>query len=390
MTFKIKTLKDFVLKDKFVLLRSDLNSEFLSGKIIPSQRIKESSETIKFLKKNKAKVVVIAHQGNPGKKDFFDLRQHARVLNKFTKIKFVRDICGEKAIKELKNLKSGEAILLDNIRSVGDEFYPEKKNNVLLKNLGSRFDLYVNDAFSVSHRNHTSITSFPKKIPSCIGPLVEKELEALKKISIKNCLYVLGGAKLESNIKLLGKNKVLAGGLFSQVCLVSKGYDLGYQNKFLKKTTLVKGKYSEFLKNLRKKLKNVVLPEDFAVKLRTGKRKEFDLKDFPLEYEIEDIGEKTLKKYIKEIKKAKAVYMKGPFGFTEEKKFSKGTVELLRAIADSKAFTLIGGGSLNETINKYKIPVKKFNHVSLSGGALSNYIAGEKLPGLEVLGYYKN
>jgi len=285
-------------------------------------------------------------------------------------------------------LNFGEAILLENVRFVKDEFNPRKKGNVLLKNLVPLSDVYVNDAFSVSHRNHTSLTGFAKKLPSCAGFLIEKELNALRKIFVKNCLYILGGVKPGSIMKLLGKNKVIATGLFDSFCLIVKGKDLGYQNKVLKKLAFFNEGFEKAKLKLRRKLKNIETSIDFAVD-KNKKRVEYDLDDFPMNYQIKDIGKKTIKKHIKEIKKAKAIFMKGDVGMAMEKNFSKGTVELLRAVSDSKAFTIIGGGSLNDTIRKYKIPKKKFNHVSLSGGALSNYLAGEKLPGLKALGYYK-
>jgi phosphoglycerate kinase len=384
----MKTLNDFNIKDKLVLLRSDINSDVKGKTVLMSERIKEAATTINFLKKQKAKVVVISHQGNPGKKDFLSLKQHTKLLNKFTKINFVEDVAGKKAIEEIKKLKSGEAILLENLRFLKEEKDTKKKTNLIIKNLAPLFDLYINDAFSVCHREQTSITLLPKYIKnSCAGPLVKKELDALEKISMKNSLYLLGGAKPESNIKLLGKNKVLAGGLFGQMCLIAKGKDLGYQNEFLKKNTLTKGEYNNFLNELKKKQKNVLTPVDFAVNIN-GKRKEYSVKDFPLEFQIDDIGKETTEKYVKEIKRAKSIYMKGPFGFTQDKTFSKGTVTILKAIAESKGFSLIGGGHLSDTIEKYKLPKKKFNHISLSGGALLNYVAGKELPGLKALGYY--
>lgn len=384
----MKTLKDFDLKNKKVLLRVDINSDVVNKKVIPSERIKESAITIKYLKQKKAKIVILAHQGNPGKEDFIDLKQHARFLNKFTKIKFVDDVIGKKALKSINQLKQGEAILLDNVRFIKDEFNPENQKNALVKNLVPLFDVYVNDSFSVCHRAQTSIVSFSKFLPSCAGLSLEKEIRALEKISVKNCLYILGGAKPEENIKLLRGKKVLACGLFGQLCLVSIGKNLGYQNEFLKKATLIKEDYNVFLNKLKSKLVNVETPIDFAVDFK-GKRKEFSLDQFPLNYEIEDIGEKTQKKYIDLIKKAPAIYMKGPAGNTSKKQFSTGTKAILKVVANCKGFTLIGGGHLSDAIKKFKIPNNKFGHVSLSGGALLNYIAGEKLPGLESLGYYK-
>jgi len=373
----MRTLSSFNFKGKIVLLRTDLNSDVKNGKVLESERIKESAKTINELKKKKAKIVVIAHQGRPGKDDFVSLAQHAKLLNKYTKVKFVDNIIGKKSEKEIRNLKSGEAILLENIRKEKDEFLPNKSDNKLLK-LVKLCNIYVNDAFSVCHRNEASIVLFPKYLPNCAGRLLEKEVNALKKIKLKSCLYILGGAKPEDNIKLLGKNKVLACGLFGQVCLINKGKNLGQQNKYLKKQ-------KAFIKIPKNKLKNIETPVDFAVKINC-KRKELVLDKFPNKYEIFDIGKKTQEKYVKEIKKAKSVYMKGPAGDCNIRGFEKGTFAILKAItSNKKCFSLIGGGHLSDAIEASGISKNKFGHISLSGGALLNYIAGEKLPGLEAL-----
>tara|TARA_Y100000310_G_scaffold282789_2_gene304296 strand:- start:9175 stop:10302 length:1128 start_codon:yes stop_codon:yes gene_type:complete len=373
----MKTLSNINLKGKVVLLRTDLNSDIKNKKLLKSEKIKQANITIKKLKSMNAKIVVISHQGKQGKDYFPDLKQHAKQLNKYVEIKFVDDIIGKKAERAISNLKSGEAILLDNIRKQPDEFKPDK-NNKIIKFFKNKIDIYVNDAFSVCHRKHTSML-IPRyvKIKSYAGLLLEKEINGLKKIKLKNCLYILGGAKPKDNVKLLGKNKILSCGLFGQVCFINKGKRLGEQEKYLKK-----GKY--FIRISKNKLKKVQTPIDFAVKIK-GRRKEINVDDFPSKYEIFDIGEDTIKIYAGEIKKAKAIYMKGPAGDVAIKGFEKGTYSILRAIASSKAYSLIGGGHLSDAIEKSKINKKKFNHISLSGGALLNYIAGEKLPGLEAL-----
>ena len=380
----MKTLSSFSFKGKVVLLRADLNSDVKNGKVLESERIKESAKTINELKRKKAKIVVIAHQSQPGKSDFISLKQHAKLLNKYTKIKFIDDILGKKAVKEIENLKNGEAILLENIRFEEDEFKPEKEKKNKLMRLAEICDVYVNDAFSVCHRKQASIVLFPCYLPSCAGRLLEKEVSALKKIKLKNCLFILGGAKPEDNLKLLKNNKVLACGLFGQLCLIARGKELGAQNKFLKKE--IKN-YDSVVRELKRKLNNKILtPLDFAVKAN-GKRKEIKLENFPSKYEIFDIGAETQKKFIKEIKKAKAIYMKGPAGYCADKQFSKATITILKAISNNKkCFSLIGGGHLSDAIKMSKIPEKKFSRISLSGGALLSYIAGEKLPGLKVLG----
>src|SRR3989344_612948 len=252
----MKTLSSFNFKGKIVLLRADLNSDVHKGRVIESERIEESAVTINELKRKKARIVVIAHQGQPGKSDFISLKQHAKLLSKYTKIKFIEDILGKKAQDEIKNLRNGEAILLENIRREADEFKPNKRDNKLL-NLAKLCDVYVNDAFSVCHRAQASIVLFPRYLPSFAGRLLEKEASALKKIKLKSCLYILGGAKPEDNIKLLKENKVLACGLFGQLCLIAKGKNLGAQNKYLKKQLILN---KNIIQKLKTKLKNVETP----------------------------------------------------------------------------------------------------------------------------------
>src|SRR3989344_1385392 len=199
---KFKTLDDFNFKGKRVLVRSDLNSEVDNGKVIEGERIKESAKTIKELMRKKAKVVVMAHQGRKGDKDFTDLRQHAKLLNKYVKIKFVLDVIGDRALEEIEKLKDGEALLLDNIRNLDEEMKPSD-DNVIVNKLRGLFDIYINDAFSVSHRVQTSIVSFPKFLDSGIGRVMQRELESLEKIKINECLFLLGGTKVEDEIVLL-------------------------------------------------------------------------------------------------------------------------------------------------------------------------------------------
>jgi phosphoglycerate kinase len=370
----MKTLDDFDFEGKRVLVRSDLNSDVQNGKLLKSERIKEAAITINELKKKEARVVILAHQGRPGDDDFISLKQHCKQLNKYVKVVFVEDIIGKKAEEKIKNLKNGEAILLENVRNLKEEF--DTRENKLTQFCLRLFDIYVNDAFSVCHRPQASIL-LPKYIKkSCAGRILEREVKALQKLKLKKTLYILGGAKPKDNIKLLGKNKVLSCGLFGQVCLINKGKKLGEQEKYLNRKSI-------FIKISKDKLSNVETPIDFAVNING--RKEIPLSGFPNEHEIFDIGSLTQKKYLEEIKKAKAIYMKGPAGDCSKRIFSNGTFAILRAVAESKAFSVIGGGHLSDAIKASKVNVKKFGHISLSGGALLNYIAGEKLPGLEVL-----
>ncbi len=371
---KFKTLSNFNLKNKRVLLRLDLNTEIIKGKAQLSERMKAHLETLKELKKNGAKTVILAHQARPGESDFISLKQHSKLIG----VKFVPDILGKKAIKAIIQLNPGEVLLLENIRSLKEEFaHPE--NNDLINILVPLFDLYINDAFSVSHREQISITGFPKYLPSGIGRVMEKEINSLEKINLEDCLFILGGTKPKENIPILAKHEnILTTGVFGQLCTIAKGKNLGAQNKFLKK------KIKEFVPILKPLVSKAITPLDFALKVN-GKRKELSLEEFPSNYEIFDIGKKTQELYIEKIKNAKSIFMKGVAGYCEEKQFCEGTKVILQAIADSKAFSLVGGGHTTQAIEKLKINKNNFGYISLSGGALDEYVSGKKLPGLEVL-----
>ena len=375
----MKSLKPADLKNKTVLLRVDINCPVVKGNVLMSERIKEAAKTILFLKRNGAKIVILTHQGRPGSKDYTSLKQHSALLSKFTKVNFVGDILGKKSKITIKNLKSGEAILLDNIRSIKDEFLPGK--NSIIKFFIPLIDVYVNDAFSTCHRNQTSIVSFPKYFPSFPGPSLEKELNALKKIHVQKSVYILGGAKPEDNVRLLDKAElVLSTGIFALYCLEAWGVHAGKQEKILRQNK----NFTKIIDEIKKHRKKIMVPVDLAIEIKE-KRKEISIVDLPTPYLIPDIGSATIRAYEKVIKNSSSIFMKGPAGNTSIKGFETGTFKLLEAISKSNAFSLMGGGHLSEAINRSKISKKKFNHISLSGGALIAYMAGEKLPGIEAL-----
>ncbi|MCK5476658.1 MAG: phosphoglycerate kinase [Candidatus Aenigmarchaeota archaeon] len=378
--------KKINLKNKVVLLRVDLNSPISEGKIELSKRILEHIKTIKTLKQKKAKVVVLAHQGRKGGEDFTNLKEHSELINKYTSIKYIPDIIGKKAKKAILDLKEGNAILLENLRFLEDEKHPPKnvKDNKIVMALVGLADIFINDAFSNCHRAHTSMTEFAKILPSYAGPVLERELDALSKFDKveRPSVFIFGGAKPEEPINLIKSRKdidtILCCGLFGQNCLTSSGFDFGEQSKYLKNRGLLPNKE---LKQLLKE-KDIQTPLDFAVK-KNNKRLELKLKQFPSEYEIFDIGEETIEKYITIIKKAKTIFLKGTPGDFEDKNFQKGTKAILNAIASSKSFSFVGGGHTSDAILKFKI--KGFNHICLSGGAMLNYLSKKKLPALEAL-----
>ena|SRR3989344_4905849 len=372
---KLRTLDDLNFKGKSVLLRADLNSEVVNGKVFLGDRLIESSRTIKELTRKGAKVVVIAHQGRKGDKDFISLKQHAKLLNRYVKVKFIDDVFGKKALGAIDKLKFGEALLLENVRFCKEEFLVEGKNK-MVEALKDKFDYFVNDAFSVSHRAQASVVCFNKNLVSAVGRLMERELKSLDRLKIEGGLFILGGAKIEEDLFLAGRGKVFTGGIVALTFMRARGMDLGKQNEIVDKNKKLFAK----IRTMRK----VKTPLDFAI-LQNGKRKEIMAEEFPINSLALDIGKETIKEYLSEIKRAKVIFVKGPMGYIEDKRFIEGTREILKAVANSKAFSVIAGGHTGSTLKQLGIDKKKFSYISLSGGALVEYLAGKKLPGIEAL-----
>lgn len=382
MIFGIKTLDDVSVAHKRVLVRIDLNSDIRNGKLIPSERITAPLETIKELQKKGARVILLAHQGRPGSEDFSSLRLHANILKKKLKhFQCIPEVIGMRALQAIISLQPGQVLLLDNVRSVPDELaYLEKRPNELLDRIAPLIDLYVNDAFSVSHRVQASVTGFPTRVESAMGRVFEHELKAIQKLRLTNTLLVLGGSKPEDMIELLKttKNKVLATGLFGPFCLMALGKNLGKQNKIMKEALK---KYGSVVRAHRTK---IILPLDLAIEEK-GKRKDVPIEDFPLNAEIKDLGIETIELYAREIMDARAVFFKGLAGLCSTPAFSVGTEALLRALLLCKGNTIVSGGHTLTMIERLALPRKKVGYVSLSGGALVHYLAKGTLPGIEAL-----
>lgn len=380
MVYKtFQTINDVSLKGKTVLLRVDINSEIVKGKPVLSGRMIAHAQTVKHLQKKGARVIILAHQSRPGKKDFTSLKEHAKLMNKYTKVSFIDKTVGESVAKKILSLNNGEALFLENVRMLDDEFVIAKKN-AMVKFFVNLVDYYVNDAFSICHRNEASISLLPEFIPSLMGPVLHDELVHIDKVknNISKSVFILGGNKVSDIQLLIHKNKILPTGVLSLVVLKACGYDVGNtEDKALQK------EYA-FLPLITKKKKLFVVPEDLAY-IHKGKRKEVILEDLPFDSLALDIGKKTVDKYIAEIQKAKYIFWKGTAGDTSRDAFSYGTKKLLKAIEESPAFCVAAGGHSETAIRKYNINRKKLGYVSLSGGALVHYVAGKKLLGLEVL-----
>ncbi len=397
--FRYFDLEDFNLKGKLVGVRVDFNSPIINGKIEFNDRIKAHLKTIKKLQEKECKIVILAHQGRKGKKDFISLKEHYNLLkDKLENLKFINELYSKKVKEKIKNLKPKEVLLLENLRFLDDELNVNKKDNVI-KELINSFDYYVLDAFSVSHREQTSIVG-ATRIPVLAGLVMDNELKNLNKIEDLNerpFVYLFGGAKPDDLILLIErglKNEkvdlVITSGVIGELFLKAKGYYLGIKEKFLEE----KGYLINFdkIKNLYKQFYNKILtPKDVALyNEKTKKREEINVEDLKFnkeilnKYLIQDIGEKTINYYSKFLKNSSIVYYKGPQGNFENKNFEKGTKEILKTLETINAFKFLGGGHSLTAIEKYSNK-KYFNYISLAGGALVHFIAGKELPGINTL-----
>jgi phosphoglycerate kinase len=327
------------------------------------------------------------------------LKQHAEILAKILKcpVKYVDVVFGDKAEKAIKALQGGEILVLENVRGFDGETKngtpEEHAKTELVQALAPLADLFVNDAFAAAHRGHVSMVGFTAVLPSAAGRIMERELKSLSKAlekPEKPCVYVMGGAKADDSLEIsrfvLGNgiaDSVLVGGVTSQLFLAAKGVNLGKGNMaFLEKKQLL-GLIPGIKELMQKYRDKVVVPVDVALDVK-GKRKEIPVSKLPSEYSIFDIGAKTVENYSEIIAKAKSIVVSGPMGVYENKEFNYGTKKVLQAIANSKAFSLAGGGNTIAAIEEYGL-TKKIGYISTAGGALIEFLMGKKLPGVAAL-----
>ena len=388
-----KTVKDIDLKGKKVLVRCDFNVPMDEEKnITDTTRIIAAIPTIKYLLENECAIILCSHLGRPkGEvKPEFSLKPVAKELSKILgkEVAIAKDVIGEDAKTKAANLKSGELMLLENVR-----FHKEETDNDegFAKELASLAEVYVNDAFGAAHRAHASTAGVAKFLPAVSGFLIEKELECLGD-AINNperpFVAILGGAKVSDKIgvidSLLEKvDTLLIGGGMAYTFFKAQGYEVGNSICELDKLDLAK----EAMAKAKAKGVNLVLPVDTKV----GKEYKPDTEsktvawtEIPADWEGFDIGEKTIEIFTEEIKKAKTVIWNGPLGLFEFPQFSVGTNAIARLLATIDAKTIIGGGDSAAAVKKAGLE-DKMTHISTGGGASLEFLEGKKLPGIECL-----
>ncbi len=390
----MKNVSDEDVEGKKVLVRSDLNLPIEENRPVKNLRLERYSESIKELSDRGAKVVLMAHQGRPGDKDFMSLENHVSLLEKEIgkEVKFIASFFGQEPEEKIEEMTNGDIALFENARFLSEELRNETvekhSENIFVKKLQRHFDLFVNDAFSVAHRPHGSMMGFMKNLETCAGPLMAREIKECSKArdAVENPVLVLGGAKPADLVKVLENmiekaEKVLLGGIPGEIALKLKGKDLEKKYGWIKERGLNEGE-KEFFDILKEHEDKFVLPVD----IRNEKGK-VDVEKLDGTEMVWDIGPETAEKYRAIIRSAESVIMKGPMGAYEEG-YREGSLSVLKAVTLCNGFTLLGGGHTSTLLSESEFSVDDFSHVSIAGGAFVRFMSGEQLPVISALEKY--
>ncbi len=381
---KLKSLRAIKsLRGKRVLLRLDLNIP-LDGKINKKEawRIERSLPTIQYLVKKKAKVIIISHLGRPkGRDNKLSLLPISQYLSKLLNqgVEFWSDDF-KGYYQDSLRLANGNISMLENIR-----FYDREEKNCkrLAKSLSKLGDIYINDAFAVCHRNHSSVLGITEHLPSYAGLLLLEEVKVLSNVlkTKKGLSVILGGAKTKTKLPLIKKfnnisNDILLGGVLANTFLKARKYSIGKSLYDKKSISLVN----------KIKSKKIHLPTDVVIvkSLKSKKGNNVDIDNISNNSLILDLGSKTIKEYINILSKSKTIVWNGPLGYFENSFFSKGSVKLIKALSKTKAKIIIGGGETVALVKSINLDNKLY-FISTGGGAMLYFLQESKMLALEKL-----
>ena len=386
--------QNLVLKDKKVLLRVDLNVPMKNRAITETSRIEKIIPTIKLLIEKQTKIIVLSHIGRPKGKIVEEMslepisKKLAFLLNK--EVLFNKNIINENTLSEIKKIPNGSIMMLENIRFNEGE---ESNDNNFAKKISTLGDIYVNDAFSCSHRAHASIEGITKYIPSYFGIQITEEINALKKITSeikKPVTLIIGGSKISTKIKIINNlikkfNNIIVVGGMANTILKHTGSKVGKSICESDCGALIK----EILENSNKYNCKITCPVDVVVsKNLKDMGKDKDIKQIDEDDVILDIGPKTISSIKKIINDSNTVLWNGPAGYFENPNFQNGTKQILEIISqktkNDKIFSVAGGGETVAAINKFN-KLNSFTFVSTAGGAFLEYLEGRTLPGIKAL-----
>ena len=389
-------LKNHDLKNKTVLCRVDLNVPMKNGRVQDATRLNRVLPTIKYLIKQKAKVVLLSHFGRPKGEFIRDMSlapladSLGKALN--TDVKFAIDCIGDATKAKINDLQAGEVLLLENLRFHAGE---TSNNAVFVEKLAQLGDFYINDTFSCSHRKHASIVGLAKKLPSAAGLLLQEEIENLEKIlniPQKPMAVIVGGSKVSSKLDLLEalitKAEILViGGAMANTFLKAKGNKIG---KSLYEPELV-DTAKEIMAKAEKNNCEIFLPSDVAISTELKDRADCKIvsaNKVPSDSMILDLGPQTIADLAEKLKSCKTVVWNGPIGAFEYRPFDVGSITLARYIAsltaDNKIIAVAGGGDVVAALGVSGL-TESFTYISTAGGAFLQWLQGKSLPGIEVL-----
>lgn len=389
----MKTIKDMNLNNKKVLIRCDFNVPMKEGKIVDDTRITAALPTIKYALEQNAKVVLFSHLGRVKEEGDLEKNNLAPVAKRLEellgkKVTFVPTTRGEELENAINNMQEKDIVLVQNTRYEDLEGKKESKNDPELGSYwASLGDVFVNDAFGTIHRAHASNVGIASHLNSCIGFLIEKELNALKELDNPEhpFVVVLGGAKVADKIGVIENlvkkaDKILIGGGMAFTFLKAEGYEIG--------TSLLDEENIDFCKKMVTDYPNkIVLPVDVAVTTEYSENEEYRTKDISdIEYNEMglDIGPKTQELFENYLKDAKVAVWNGPLGVYEFKKYKQGTDNLLQFVVDNNIKIILGGGDIVAAASTSGFKDKVY-HASTGGGATLEYLEGKTLPGLEAI-----
>lgn len=388
---EFKTLKEMDLTDKKVLVRVDLNAPLdNAGDVVDDKKIRSIIPTIKHLMDYKAKIILISHLGRPDGEviEFFRMNKVTERLSQLLgkEINQIDDCIGKKVENYLKTMQEDEIFMLENVRFHKEETdIKDQIREEFAKRLAEHIDIYVNDAFAVSHRKHASVYDITKFLPSCAGLLMEKEITMLSRVLNPERPFhiILGGLKISTKLPLLHHlihkaDKILLGGAMIFTFYKAKGYEVG-------KSIFEEDKIN--LATILMKNEKIVLPKDIAVVEDNREDAKYTIVDYdkilPHHFGF-DIGPTSIAEYKEILKNAKTIFWNGPLGKYEWKNFSKGTNEIAQFLANLPVTKVVGGGDIVAAINKIGL-AGKFTHVSTGGGAAMEFLEGIKLVGIKAL-----
>ena len=391
--FNKKTVRDIDVKGKKVIVRVDFNVPLdENGNITDDKRIVGALPTIKYLVDNNAKTILVSHLGRPknGFEDKVSMRPTVDRLSKLLgiEVKLAKDVIGEDAVNKAASLKDGEVLMLENVRYHKEE---TKNDPEFAKSLSKLAEIYVNDAFGTAHRAHASTAGLADYLPAVCGFLIEKEITFMGK-ALENperpFVAILGGSKVSDKIgvieNLLNKvDSLIIGGGMAYTFLKAKGYEIGGSICEDDKIDLAK----ELMERAKKENVKLLLPVETVVAKEFKNDTEYKTvasNAIEKEWSGMDIGAKTIELFAEEIKKAKTIVWNGPMGVFEFPNFATGTKEIAKAVAESKAVSIVGGGDSAAAVEQLGY-ADKITHISTGGGASLEFLEGKVLPGIDVL-----